>query len=155
MKLVGSALALCFIILCVGLQSTMVGTAVPTMTADYDALDDIGWYASTYLICNAYFHLLFSKLYARFPNKKVYVGAWALFEIGNILCGTAPISIAFIFGRAITGAGAAGLLRGNAIIVAAVVPLERRSTYSIIISLVYSTGSALGNLAASIFPPAL
>jgi MFS family permease len=35
-----------------------------------------------------------------------------LFEVGSAICGAAPNSIALIFGRAIAGVGAGGILPG-------------------------------------------
>jgi MFS family permease len=42
------------------------------------------------------FQLIFGRLYSMLPVKIVYLGALVLFEIGSIICATAPSSIALI-----------------------------------------------------------
>jgi MFS family permease len=44
--------------------------------------------------------------------KHVFMSALSIFLVGNIVCATAPSSIAFIIGRAICGFGNAGMLSG-------------------------------------------
>lgn len=53
-----------------------------------------------------------------FPLDYVYLAFSAVFLMGSIVCGTAHTSIALIAGRAIAGAGAAGVAaNGMAILI--------------------------------------
>lgn len=49
-----------------------------------------------------------------------------IFEVGSAVCGAAPTSEALIVGRAIAGLGSAGVFQGAIIVVAYVVPLDKR-----------------------------
>lgn len=49
-----------------------------------------------------------------------------LFELGSLVCGVAKSSSVLIGGRAIAGAGAAGLTNGGLTIISVAVPLEKR-----------------------------
>lgn len=49
------------------------------------------------------FQLLYGKVYQFFSLKWTFLGAIALFELGSLICGTAPNSEALIVGRAIAG----------------------------------------------------
>ena len=51
------------------LDATIIGTAVPTITAEFKSLDDIAWYGSGYLLTITAFQPTFGKLY-RFVNTK-------------------------------------------------------------------------------------
>lgn len=42
-----------------------------------------------------------AKAFYLFPLKAVYLASIAIFEVGNIVCGTAQTSAVFIIGRAI------------------------------------------------------
>jgi hypothetical protein len=51
----GTALALCIFALCtavfcVALDNTIIATAIPRITDDFHALEDVGWYGSAYLL---------------------------------------------------------------------------------------------------------
>ena len=46
------------------------------------------------------------------PAKRVFVMALIVFEVGSLVCATAPNSPAFVVGRAIAGLGIAGVFSG-------------------------------------------
>lgn len=41
---------LCIAVFCVALDNTIISTAIPSITDDFHALDDVGWYGSAYLL---------------------------------------------------------------------------------------------------------
>jgi len=49
------------------------------------------------------FQLLFGRIYTFYTPKYIFLGSVAVFEVGSVLCGAAPNSLAFIIGRAIAG----------------------------------------------------
>ncbi|KAJ7512228.1 major facilitator superfamily domain-containing protein [Mycena galericulata] len=130
----------------VALDNTIVAVAIPKITDRFHSLDDVGWYGSVYLLTAAAFQLFFGRLYHFLPQKYVYIGAITIFEIGSLICATAPSSNAFIVGRAIAGLGCAGVTTGCLIICAKAVPLERRSIFMGIIGAIYWVGSVSGPL---------
>jgi MFS family permease len=70
----------------------------------------------------------------------------ALFEIGSLVCATAPNAVGLIIGRAIAGAGAAGCTTGGFSIVAVSVRLPRRTTYLSMLQSTFGIGIMLGPL---------
>lgn len=110
----------------VALDRTIVGTATPTITNEFNSLDDVGWYASAYLLTLCGFQLLFGRIFTFFNIKIVYLVAILIFEIGSAICGAAPSSDVFILGRAIAGVGAAGIFSGAVPIFMYVLPLHSR-----------------------------
>jgi MFS family permease len=58
------------------------------------------------------FQLLYGKLYSFFSLKYCFLVALGIFEVGSLICGVAPSSVAFIIGRAVAGVGCAGLFSG-------------------------------------------
>lgn len=75
------------------------------------------------------FNLLYSQLMNIFPSKHVIIFAVFTFEMGSLVCGVAPTMNVLIFGRALAGAGAAGIFSGGMVIVAELTPLHSRAQY--------------------------
>ncbi|MCJ1377221.1 hypothetical protein MMC17_000313 [Xylographa soralifera] len=150
-KLAIITIALCLAIFLVALDTTIVATAIPRITDDFKALNDVGWYGSAYLVTVCSFQLLFGKLYTIFSIKWVFLIAIAIFELGSLLCGVAPTSNVLILGRAIAGLGCAGIFSGGLIVVAHSVPLHRRPAYTGLIGCMYGIASVAGPLLGGVF----
>ncbi|KAK4214355.1 major facilitator superfamily domain-containing protein [Rhypophila decipiens] len=125
--LLGSLTLIVFLIL---LDQTIISTAVPVITADLNALSDIGWYAGAYQLASGALQPLTGKLYTFFRLKWVFLLFLFLFELGSLVCGAATSSPMLIAGRAIAGAGSAGLANGGWTIISAAVPIEKRPLHT-------------------------
>ncbi|KAK9781523.1 putative Major facilitator superfamily (MFS) profile domain-containing protein [Seiridium cardinale] len=123
-------LGLLLVVLVTGLDRSIIATAVPKITSDFNSLPDVGWYGSAYLLTACCFQLLFGKLYVEFNTKWVFLAALVIFEVGSTVCAAAPNSIAFIIGRAVAGVGCAGLIAGSLIIIAETAPIHKRPKYT-------------------------
>lgn len=86
----------------------------------------MGWYASIYQLSTSSLQMLSGKIYSKFNTKWTYLFWFVIFETGSLICGVSRSSYVFITGRAIAGAGAAGLLNGSLTIAASIVPFERQ-----------------------------
>jgi MFS family permease len=102
----------------VGLDQTIVATALPKISDHFNSLNDVGWYASAFFLTlystsleisnrRTALQPTFGKLYQVFNVKWVFLTALAIFELGSLICGVAPTSPTLIFGRAVAGSGAA------------------------------------------------
>ncbi|KAI4234992.1 MAG: hypothetical protein LQ349_003444 [Xanthoria aureola] len=128
------------------IDSTILVTAIPSITSAFNSLEDIGWYGSTYLLATCALQLLFGKVYEFYNSQLIFIGAFMIFVVGSLICGAATSSRMFIAGRAVAGAGGAGILNGALVIVAAAAPMESRPKLIGIILGVASTGVAIGPL---------
>jgi MFS family permease len=86
----------------------------------------------------------FGRVFTFFDAKPTYLIMLLTFEIGSLICATAPNSIALIIGRAVAGIGAAGMLCGSLAIFGRVVPLRRRPLGMSIMTSVYGIAGVLG-----------
>ena len=145
-KLTIITISLCVSVLLMALDNTIIATAIPRITDHFQALDDVGWYGSAYLLTTCAFQLFFGKLYTFYSIKWVYLTALGIFELGSLVCGAAPTSTALIVGRAVAGIGSAGIFSGALVIVAYTVPLVQRPIYTGVIGAMYGIASVAGPL---------
>ncbi|KAF9047936.1 major facilitator superfamily transporter [Panaeolus papilionaceus] len=134
----------------VGLDQTILITAIPKITAQFNSIEDVGWYGSAYLLTLASFQLLFGRLY-NLSVKRVFLATITLFEVGSLICGVAPNSTTLIVGRAIAGLGSAGIFSGALIIIAHAVPLEKRPLYTTFIAAIWGISAVVGPLLGGAF----
>lgn len=91
------------------------------------------------------------RIYQLYATKWAYIGSIIVFEVGSALCGAAPSSTSFIVGRAIAGAGSAGIFSGGFMILIPLVPLRKRPTYSAFFGLAFGVSSVLGPVLGGLF----
>ncbi|KAJ5971247.1 uncharacterized protein N7479_001165 [Penicillium vulpinum] len=135
----------------VALDRTIIATAVPRIANQFNALEDISWYASAYLLTSCATQLSWGKVYTYYSTKSVFLAAILVFEVGSALCGGAPNSNAFIVGRAIAGVGSAGIFSGATVIIAQIVPLAKRPIYVGLMGSTFGFSSVIGPLLGGAF----
>lgn len=79
--------ALCLAVFCQALDNTIIATAIPSISDDFDSLSDVGWYGSGYLLSTCAFQLSYGKLYNLYPVKWVFLISLGIFELGSLVCG--------------------------------------------------------------------
>lgn len=143
--------SLCLSVFLMALDNTIIATAIPKITDHFQSINDVGWYGSAYLLTTCAFQLMFGKFYTYFSIKWVYLTAIFIFEIGSVVCGAAPTSVALIIGRAVAGIGSAGIFSGALVIIAYAVPLVKRPIYTGLIGGMYGLASVAGPLMGGAF----
>ncbi|KAK5042894.1 hypothetical protein LTR84_012396 [Exophiala bonariae] len=140
-----------FSIFLVALDRTIIATALPKITDKFQSFSDVGWYNAAFLLPATALQLLFGRIYTFYPPKWIFIGEVVVFEIGSAVCGAAPNSVAFIWGRAIAGLGAAGLFNGAMIMLMYCSPLEKRPIYMGLMGAVFGVASVAGPLLGGVF----
>ncbi|KAJ5179473.1 hypothetical protein N7492_002683 [Penicillium capsulatum] len=122
-------IGLCFQSFCIALDNTILATAIPKITEQFNSLQDMSWYASAYLLTTCAVTLPFGKIYTYYSTKWTYLIALVIFEIGSLTCAATPTSKGLILGRALAGIGSGGLSPGALLVLANSLPLHRRALY--------------------------
>ncbi|THY96938.1 MFS general substrate transporter [Aureobasidium pullulans] len=137
------------------LDRTIIATAIPKITDEFNSIGDVGWYGSAFMLTTSCFQLLWGKFYTFYSPKYVFLALVGLFEIGSAICGAATSSRMFIFGRAFAGMGSAGILSGAIVLMVSAVPLAKRPLYNGYFSIVLGLSSILGPLLGGVFTTSL
>lgn len=127
-------------------DNTIIATAIPKITDQFNSLQDVGWYGSSYLLTTCCVTLIFGKLYTFYSIKWIYLIALSIFEVGSLVCAVTPTSVGLICGRAIAGLGAAGLFSGSILIITQSVPLVKRPMYTGLVGSMFGIANVAGPL---------
>ena len=114
----------------VALDATIISTAIPTITSEFDSLAQVSWYSSAFLLSTCAFQLPYGRTYTLVDIKWTFLSAIAIFEIGSAVAGASPNSVSLIIGRAIQGLGGSGIFGGAFIIIAETTPLDKRALFT-------------------------
>jgi MFS family permease len=104
--------------------------AIPAITTEFHSLSDVGWYVGAMSLASATLQPLSGKFYTYFSSKVTFLMFVFVFEVGSLICGAAPTSLALIVGRAVAGLGLSGIVTGALTIIAASVEREKSPLYT-------------------------
>ncbi|KAF7504215.1 hypothetical protein GJ744_002588 [Endocarpon pusillum] len=151
LRLAMIVVALVLAIFLMAIDMTIVATAIPRITDQFQSLDQVGWYGSAFFLTVASFQSTWGKAYKYFPLKLSFLVTIFVFEVGSLICAVANNSTTLIVGRAIAGAGGAGIASGCYTIIAFSAPEKQRATYTGLLGAIYGLASVLGPLLGGVF----
>ncbi len=98
-------------ILCVGIDSTVLSVALPTLAKSLQASEpDLQWFSSGYFLVLAAMMLPAGLLGDRFGHKKVYLMSLLLFAVGSAACAFSTTVDEFMAARVLLGFAGAGVI---------------------------------------------
>jgi EmrB/QacA subfamily drug resistance transporter len=136
-------------------DSTIVATALPTITGELGGLNHITWVVTAYLLAQASSTPIYGKLGDLLGRKRLFLSAIAIFLVGSVLCGIAQDMGQLIAFRAVQGVGGGGLYVLSQAIVADVVSPRERGRYQGYFGAVFGLSSVAGPLLGGILTDGL
>lgn len=98
-------------ILCVGIDSTVLSVALPTLARSLSASEsDLQWFSSGYFLVLAAAMLPAGLLGDRYGHKRVYLISLALFAVGSAACAFSTTVDEFMAARVLLGLAGAGVI---------------------------------------------
>ncbi|KAK9454069.1 major facilitator superfamily domain-containing protein [Dipodascopsis uninucleata] len=111
------------------LDQSGIGVMLPSIGRDLNAQNTITWAATSTLIANTTFQVLYGRMSDIFGRKSIYLGALLLLFVADLLCGFAKTATQLFVFRGFAGVATAGLQSLTMIIVSDIVSLRQRGKY--------------------------
>lgn len=109
-RLVVTTIGLILSVFLAALNSTILATAIPSITSQFGSISNIAWYGSSYVTTNTAFQSSWGKGYNYFAIKHTFLAAIAVFEAGKVISVISKRSEVLILGRCVAGMGGGGVL---------------------------------------------
>ncbi|GAA5877202.1 hypothetical protein JCM8547_006297 [Rhodosporidiobolus lusitaniae] len=138
-------------LLLIALDQTILATALPRIASDFNSFDKQGWISSAFILTQTAFILFFGQLLRIYPAKWSLIGSVVIFEVGSVICGSANGPMQLIWGRAISGIGAAGIFVSMLQILSQTTKLEDRPKLFGAFGAVFGLSSVIGPLIGGAF----
>ena len=145
--LTGAVLLVAFL---VGIEATVVSTAMPRVVGDLGGMGLYSWVFSAYLSCVTLTGLMWGRLADRLGSGRCYLASILLFLLGSGLCGQARSMDFLIAARAIQGLGGGGLTPLGQAILAELHDVAGRARVQGYLVTVFGISSVLGPLLGGI-----
>src|SRR4029079_5494363 len=88
------------------LDTTIVGTAMPTAIGDLGGIDRDSWVFAVYLLTSTATTPVFGRISDGVVRERVFLGATVVFVLASMLCGQSQTMDQLIAFRAVQGLGA-------------------------------------------------
>ncbi|GBD33663.1 Multidrug resistance protein 3 [bacterium HR33] len=138
------------------LDQTIVATAGPVIQRSLEMDTALyAWLTTAYLVTATVLIPIYGKLSDLYGRKPILLVAMAVFLGGSVICGLAPTATVLIAGRAVQGAGSAGLFTSAFAVVADLLPPAERGKYQGIFGAVFALASVAGPLAGGLITDTL
>jgi EmrB/QacA subfamily drug resistance transporter len=129
------------------LETTVVGTAMPTVIASLGGLNVYSWVFTAYILTSTVTVPVWGRLSDLLGRKSLYTSAIIIFLIGSTLSGMAWNIWVLIIFRAVQGFGAGGIIPIGMTINGDIYTLRERAKVQGLFSLMWGLASIVGPLA--------
>lgn len=135
----------------VALDSTIIATAVITITDQLGGFSQFPWLFSIYLLAQAVTVPIYGKLADMLGRKPLMLFGIAVFALGSLLCGLATSMLALIIFRAVQGIGAGAVGPISITIAGDLYTVAERAKVQAYLASVWAASSVLGPLLGGVF----
>lgn len=143
--------SLCASVFLAALDTTIITTALPTISEYFHSNAGYTWIGSAYLLANAASTPSWGKFSDIWGRKPVLLGAAGVFFIGSLLAAVSVSIGMLITARAIQGIGGGGLIILVNICISDLFSMRKRGAYFGIIGMVWAFASATGPILGGVF----
>lgn len=130
------------------LDASVVNIALPSISKYYgEPLYIIEWVIMSYLLIISSLLLTYGRLGDMYGHKKVYIGGFAVFSLGSLMCSLAPSILALILSRMAQALGAGMIMSMGPAIITDFAPPQSRGKALGVNATAVAVASATGPVA--------
>ena len=143
--------ALMLTMLLAALDQTIVSTALPTITSDLGALNELSWVVTAYLLAATASTPIWGKISDLYGRKLMLQTSVVVFVAASALAGLSQTMPQLIATRALQGLGGGGLMVLVMAVIADLIPPRERGRYTGLFGAVFGVASVIGPLLGGFF----
>ncbi|KAF2855502.1 hypothetical protein T440DRAFT_414022 [Plenodomus tracheiphilus IPT5] len=143
--------SLCVAVLLVALDITIVTTALPTISAEFNSASGYTWVGSAYLIAQSAATPIWGKVSDIFGRKPILLVTNAIFFVGSLIAGLSVNIDMLIAARVVQGIGGGGLITLVNIAISDLFSVRDRGAYFGMVGGVWAIASSLGPVVGGLF----
>ena len=128
------------------LNQTVVGTAIPRITADLNGVAEYSWVFTSFMIASAVSLLIFGKLSDMYGRKMFFMGGISILMVGSACAGLSQTMLQLILFRVVQGVGAGMLMSTSMGIVGDLFPPSEQAKWRALNQGVFTLASIFGPL---------
>ncbi|KAG5798393.1 hypothetical protein H9Q69_002541 [Fusarium xylarioides] len=133
------------------LDTSIISTALPTITADLGSESLYVWIIDAYLLASTATIPIFAQAANIYGRRSLTLIAVCIFTLGSGLCGGAHNTAMMVGGRAVQGIGGGGILTMSEIVVCDMVSIRERGMYAGIIGGVWAIAAVVAPVMGGAF----
>ena len=111
------------------LETSIIATALPTITGEFNAFESYAWVGTAYIVTSAISTPLLGKLSDIYGRRTIFQITMAVFLIGSLLCGASQSMGQLIAARAFQGMGGGGIQALSFAVMGDILPPRERGRY--------------------------
>jgi EmrB/QacA subfamily drug resistance transporter len=138
--------ALMLAVLLASLETSIIATALPTITGEFNGFESYAWVGTAYIVTSAIGTPLLGKLSDLYGRRRIFQITMVVFLIGSVLCGASQSMGQLIGARAVQGIGGGGIQALAFAILGDVIPPRERGRYVGYFTLAFVGSALLGPL---------
>ena len=142
--------ALALAVMLANLETSIIATALPTITGQFNAFESFAWVGTAYIVTSAISTPLLGKLSDLYGRRLIFQSTMAVFLVGSILCGASQSMGQLIAARAFQGMGGGGIQALAFAILGDILPPRERGRYMGYFTLAFVGSAILGPLIGGI-----
>jgi hypothetical protein len=125
-------------------ETTVVTTAIPTLTAELNGRTYYAWVFTGFLLASTLGVLLSGRLADQLGRRATFLGGMALFLLGSVLCGFSTSVPMLVLFRVLQGLGAGAVQPTTLTISSDLYTLEERATIQSVFTGAWGLASVIG-----------
>ncbi|MEO5900408.1 MAG: MDR family MFS transporter [Ilumatobacteraceae bacterium] len=138
--------ALMLAVLLASLETSIIATALPTITGEFNGFESYAWVGTAYIVTSAIGTPLLGKLSDLYGRRRIFQLTMGIFLVGSILCGASGSMNQLIAARAVQGLGGGGIQALAFAILGDILPPRERGRYVGYFTLAFVGSALLGPL---------